>query len=142
MALLKGQHGLYEKIPFVPLPVEYVAKEDVRSDAASAVEAELPTVITAADHKELAANIGMHGLGGATSSSSDDSEVDKEDDSSHNSRAAVQGAAVTEPSRSVLVCANAPARAQARTRTASSQHQLSSPTYYKLLEGDQRVTHC
>ena len=50
-AFLKGQHGMYEKIPFLPRLVEYVVKEDVRSDTAHAVEAELPKVITA-NHKE------------------------------------------------------------------------------------------
>ena len=117
--VLKGQCGIYDTIPFVPLPVEYVAKEGVHSGAAHTVEADLPRVDTA-EHKERAANYGTYVSGGPTSSSSDESEVNNEKDSAHNSLAAVQGAAGTDFTRSVPVNANASARIHARTRRASS----------------------
>ena len=70
---------MHERIPFLPLPVEYVANEYVQSNAARAVEAELRNVISA-EHKKIAVSNGTHALG------VDESEVYEEEDSLHNSR--------------------------------------------------------
>ncbi|KAE8965239.1 hypothetical protein PR001_g28792 [Phytophthora rubi] len=74
-ALLHGQHSQYEQIPFVPLPVEYVAEDAVGEGAQREIARNLPSSVTTS-HEGLAAGEGMPGSGGATSSSSDESDVE------------------------------------------------------------------
>ncbi|KAJ8523262.1 hypothetical protein ON010_g17601 [Phytophthora cinnamomi] len=86
-ALLNGQHGQYEQIPFVQLPVEYVAEDAVREGAQREIAGSLTGDVTLS-HEGLAASAGMLGSGGATSSSSDESDVEV----IHNNRATGHGA--------------------------------------------------
>ena len=63
--MLKGHHGKYEKISFVPLPVEYVAPENVKRGFAQAVKLKLPTVLLI-NNRRLASSTRIHGYEGAT----------------------------------------------------------------------------
>ncbi|KAE9325569.1 hypothetical protein PR003_g16449 [Phytophthora rubi] len=83
--LLGRHHG--ENIPYVPLPVEYIATGNVRDGANRAVETSLPKDLTTS-HGGSAVIDDAHGPGGAASSSSDESEVDEV----HDTRATRHGA--------------------------------------------------
>ncbi|POM70483.1 Hypothetical protein PHPALM_13066 [Phytophthora palmivora] len=67
-ALLMGKSGCYDKIPFVPLPVEYVAKDSVRADAVQSVG---DTILQYNDSGRISES-----GSGQDSSSSDESEYD------------------------------------------------------------------
>ncbi|EGZ06670.1 hypothetical protein PHYSODRAFT_530717 [Phytophthora sojae] len=84
--LLMGRHQ-GEKIPYVPLPVEYIATDNERDGADRAVENSLPKEVTPS-HGGSAVMDDAHGPGGATSSSSAESEVGEV----HNTRAIGHGA--------------------------------------------------
>ena len=98
-AMLKGHHGKYEKISFVPLPVEYVAPENVKRGFAQAVKLKLPTVLLI-NNRRLASSTRTHGYGRATSSNGDESEVD-DAGTSHNSRVEEQAAVELDRTRSL-----------------------------------------
>ncbi|KAE9306463.1 hypothetical protein PF008_g21466 [Phytophthora fragariae] len=70
-SLLMGQQANYKQIPFVPLPVEYVATESVRSSAEQTVGANIPKNADITP----ASNAGAHEV---SSSGSDDSEPEDE----------------------------------------------------------------
>eukprot|EP00644_Phytophthora_capsici_P003262 jgi/Phyca11/14399/fgenesh1_pg.PHYCAscaffold_7_\ len=73
-ALLVGRHGTYNDIPYVPLPVEFVAKEAVHDVAERGVG--LRTEVTSS-HRETAVG---NGTQEADDSSSSDSESEEDGD--------------------------------------------------------------
>jgi transposase InsO family protein len=73
-SLLNGQQASYKQIPFVPLPVEYVATESNRKEAARTVTDNLPE-----DAETAAASSTSFG-GGISSSSSSSGESETEDE--------------------------------------------------------------